>query len=103
VSSAVYEKVRSNPKYHELRAKRSRFAWGLAAIVLGTYYGFMMVVTFKPDLVRVPLGEGWALTIGFPIGAFIIIGAWLLTGLYIRRANGEFEDLTQAIAKEAGK
>jgi len=103
VSSAVYEKVRSNPKYHELRAKRSRFAWGLAAIVLGAYYGFMMIVTFKPDLVRVPLGEGWALTVGFPIGALIIIGAWLLTGLYIRRANGEFEELTQAIAKEAGK
>lgn len=101
MSSAIYEKVKADPKYHELRARRSRFAWTLAAVVLTTYYGFMMIVAFKPDLVRVPLGDGFALTIGFPIGAAIIIGAWVLTGVYIRRANGEFEALTQAIVKES--
>ena len=103
MSSAIYEKVKANPKYRELRTRRSRFAWTLAAVVLGTYYSFMMVVAFKPDLVRVPVFEGWALTIAFPIGAFIIIGSRLLTGVYIRRANGEFEALTLEITKEAGK
>ncbi len=103
MSSAIYEKVRSNPKFAELKAKRSRFAWGLAILVLGIYYGFMMVVAFAPKIIATPIASGMALSIGFPIGAFIIIGAWLLTGVYIRRANGEFEDLTQAIIKEAGK
>lgn len=103
MSSSVSEKVRANPRFQELASKRSRFAWLLSIIVLGTYYSFMMIVAFKPDLVRTPLGEGWALSIGVPIGAIIIIGAWLLTGLYIRRANGEFEAMTQDILKEAGK
>ena len=35
--------------------------------------------------------------------AVIIVGSWLLTGLYIRRANGEFEEMTRDIVKEAGK
>jgi len=103
MSSSAYRKVAADPRYQELKSKRARFAWTLAAIVLGTYYGFMMIVTFAPDLVRVPLAPGWALTIGFPIGAAIIICAWLLTGVYIRRANGEFEALTQQILKEAAK
>ena len=103
MSSSITDKVRANPKFHELKVKRSRFAWGLAAIVLGTYYGFMMVVAFNPAVIATKIAPGMALSIGFPIGAVIIIGAWLLTGVYIRRANGEFEALTQSIAQEAKK
>lgn len=103
MSSSITEKVRANPKFLELRAKRSRFAWTLMAVVLAVYYGFMAVVAFAPALMRTPIGSGWTLTIGYPIGALIIVGAWITTGVYIRRANGEFEDMTRDIVKEAGK
>jgi uncharacterized membrane protein (DUF485 family) len=103
MSSSITEKVRANPKFLELKAKRSRFAWTLMAVVLTVYYVFMAIVAFAPAMMRAPIGAGWTLTIGFPIGAAIIVGAWLTTGLYIRRANGEFEDLTRDIVKEAGK
>lgn len=103
MSSSITEKVRANPKFRALKAKRSRFAWTLMAVVLATYYVFMAVVAFAPDAVRVPIGPGWTLTIGYPIGALIIVCAWIMTGVYIRRANGEFEDLTRDIVKEAGQ
>ncbi len=103
MSNSVYERVRANPKFQELRAARSRFAWTLAAVVLATYYGFMMIVAFAPSVIATKIGAGWTLSIGFPIVAFIIIGSWVLTGLYIRRANGEFEEMNRQIAKEAGK
>lgn len=103
MSASVTEKVRSNPKFSELKSKRARFAWTLAAIVLGTYYSFMMVVAFAPKSLTAKIGEGWTLSIGYPIVAGIIVGAWLLTGLYIRRANGEFETLTRDIVSEAKK
>lgn len=103
MSDKVYERVLANPKFKELKARRSRFAWTLAAIVLGVYYGFMMVVAFAPSTFAAKVASGWTLSIGYPIVATIIIGAWLLTGLYIRRANGEFEEITRQIAKEAGK
>ncbi|MCE1238259.1 MAG: DUF485 domain-containing protein [Hyphomicrobiales bacterium] len=103
MSNSVTEKVRSNPKFSELKSKRARFAWTLAAIVLGVYYSFMMVVAFAPKSLTAKIGEGWTLSIGYPIVAVIIVGAWLLTGLYIRRANGEFETLTRDIVSEAKK
>ena len=103
MSSSITDKVRANPKFHELKAKRARFAWSLAIIVLGAYYSFMMVVAFAPKTFAAKIGEGWTLSIGYPIVATIIIGAWVLTGVYIRRANGEFEALTQDIVKEAKK
>jgi uncharacterized membrane protein (DUF485 family) len=103
MSDTVYERVRANPKFIELKARRSRFAWSLAAIVLAVYYGFMMVVAFAPATLATKIGAGWELSIGYPIVAVIIVGAWLLTGLYIRRANGEFEEINRQIVKEAGK
>ena len=43
------------------------------------------------------------ITWGIPIGVGLIVSAFILTGIYVRRANGEFDDLNNAILKEAGK
>jgi uncharacterized membrane protein (DUF485 family) len=32
-----------------------------------------------------------------PIGLFVIVFTVLITGIYVRRANKQFDDLTQAI------
>ncbi len=40
---------------------------------------------------------------GWPVGAVLIVGSWLLTGIYIRRANGEFDALNEQILREARK
>lgn len=101
MSSAVYERVRNNPKFQEFVRRRSRFALLLSAAVLVSYYGFMMVVAFAPRLLNTPLGEGWTTSIGWPIGASLIVGSWLLTGWYIHRANGEFDALNVEIIREA--
>lgn len=100
VSSPVYEKVRRNPKFHELVRRRSRLALVLSAVVLAGYYGFMMVVAFAPELLSRPMADGSALSIGFPIGVAIIVLSWLLTGVYSHFANGAFQDLTDEITRE---
>ncbi|MDD2743263.1 MAG: DUF485 domain-containing protein [Rhodocyclaceae bacterium] len=96
-------KIRQNPKFAELVGKRTRFAILLSIIVLVPYYSFMMITAFNPALLATPLNDGGVMTIGWPIGAVLIIGSWILTGIYIRRANGEFDELTQEILKEARK
>ncbi len=98
---STYQKIRSNPKFGLLASDRSRFAWLLTAIVLIGYYGFMMTVAFAPDVLRTPLWPGATLTLGVPLGAIIVIGSWLLTGLYVRRANTKYESLNEQLIKEA--
>lgn len=101
MSTAVYERIRSNPKFNELVTKRSRFAWTLTAIVLGIYFSFIMVVAFSPMSLATPIWEGGTASIAWPLGAGMILLFWLMTGLYIRRANGEFDDINAAIIKGA--
>ena len=103
MSSQIYEKVRANPRFAELAKKRTGFALTLTGIVMAAYYALMMLVAFAPDVLHKPISEGGTLTIGIPIGAAIIIGGWLLTGWFVSRANGEFDQLNEQIVKEASK
>ena len=99
----IQASIRSNPKFAELVGKRTRFAVVLSLLVLVPYYTFMFLVSTQPQLFAARIGEGSVITIGWPIAALIVIGGWLLTGVYISRANGEFDNLTQEVLKEARK
>lgn len=101
MSSALYARMRENPKFHALVTTRGRFAWTLSAIVLVLFYGFVMLVAFRPALLGQPVAEGSRLTVGVLVGLCIFVGFWLLTALYVRRANGEFDTLTAEIVADA--
>jgi cation/acetate symporter len=97
----MYERMRVNPKFQELVQKRGRFAWTLATIVLVLFYGFFMLVAFNRELLGQKIAEGSMWPIGYSIELILFIFFWLLTVVYVRRANGEFDDLTQELIKEA--
>ena len=94
-------RIRNDPRFVELVAKRSRYAWALSIVMLVIYYGFILVIAFAPAVLGTPLAPGAATTIGIPIGILIILAAFVLTGLYVRRANSEFDALTRQIVESA--
>lgn len=83
--------------------KRERFAWILSAIMLGLYSGFILLIAYGPQILGAKLSPGSSITWGIPIGVGLIVSAFVLTGIYVRRANGEFDDLNNAILKEAAQ
>ena len=103
MSSAMYEHMRTNPKFQELVTRRGRFAWTLAIIVLTMFYGYILTIAFNPTSPGRPVAEGSMLTIGVAVELFMFIFFWVLTAVYVRRANTEFDALTQEIVKEAWK
>jgi uncharacterized membrane protein (DUF485 family) len=50
-----------------------------------------------PQLLGIPVAPGAVTTIGIPLGILIILAAFVLTGLYVRRANAEFDTLVRDI------
>ena len=101
--SNIQVKIRRNPKFAELVGKRTRFAIILSLVVLVPYYTFMLLTSLQPQLFAAKISEGSVITIGWPIAALIVVGGWLLTGVYVSRANGEFDRLTQEVLKESNK
>jgi uncharacterized membrane protein (DUF485 family) len=78
-------------------------AWGLSSIILLMYFSFIMLIAFVPEFLGQPINETSLITIGIPIGVFIIITAFILTGVYVRKANKDFDRINQEIIDEAQK
>ncbi|MBV5308355.1 DUF485 domain-containing protein [Chromatium okenii] len=96
----LVDAVKAHPRYQELICSRKCFAWNLTVLMLAMYYGFIMVIAFAPKLLGTPLSEGAVTTVGIPVGVVIIIAAFILTGIYVYKANGKFDDLTRTIRED---
>ena len=96
----IVDKIQKNPKYLELRSKRSSFGWMFTILMLIVYYGYIALIAFDKPFLAQPIGAG-VTTIGIPIGLGVIVFTIVITAIYIRRANGEFDRLTAEILKEA--
>ena len=97
---ASYETIMNNPKFKALVSERSSIAWALSIAMLVIYLGFILLVAYAPKFLGTPLGAG-VTTVGIPIGLFVIISAFILTGIYVRKANARFDDLTRQIVEES--
>jgi uncharacterized membrane protein (DUF485 family) len=95
MDDAVVKRIENDPNYIKLITERNSFAWMLSIIMLVIYYGFIALVAFAPTVIAVKLFG--SITIGLVLGLAIILAAIVLTGVYVLRANAEFDDLTKAI------
>ena len=94
------QRILRDPRYQELKAKRSRFGWWLTLAMMLVYYGFILLVAFDKPFLATRLGAG-VTTVGMPLGLAVIVFTIVITGLYVRRANSEYDALTEQITKAA--
>lgn len=101
-NSDILEKVAGDPRYAELVKRRGRFTWTLSAVMLVVYFGYILLIAFDKELLARPIANG-VTSIGIPLGLGVILVAIILTGLYVRRANREFDALTREIREDVGQ
>jgi len=92
-------KIERDPNYQELVRRRSSLGWLLSAVMLVIYFGFILLVAYAPKFLGIPLGSG-VTTIGIPVGLSVIVLAFVLTGIYARRANSSYDVLIRKIVEE---
>jgi uncharacterized membrane protein (DUF485 family) len=94
----LVQRISAHPAYQELKAKRTSFGWWLSLAGMVAYYGFILLVAFDKPLLAQKLGSG-VTTVGMPLGVAVIVFTIIITWIYIRRANSEFDSLTEQIVK----
>jgi uncharacterized membrane protein (DUF485 family) len=102
MDKSLVEKIKSNPAYNELITKRSSLAWKLTIAILVVYYAFILLIAFSPETLGTSLNGGMT-TVGIPVGMAIIVFAFVITGVYVKKANSEFDDLTKKIKDDIAK
>ena len=92
------KRIANHPSYKELKAKRTSFGMWLTLAMMFVYFGFILLVAFNKPFLATRLGAG-VMTYAMPIGFGVIIFTIVITVLYVRRANSEYDSLAEQISK----
>ena len=93
--------IEKNPKFQELVSTRKSLGWTLSIVMLVIYFGFILLVAFDRSFLGTPLSGAGVTTIGIPIGLAVIVSAFVLTGIYVVKANARYDELTRQIVEES--
>ena len=99
----VVDRVKANPKFLEFVAVRNRYSVIMTIVSAAAYYGFILLVAFEGPWLGTKMGPGMTTSIGVPIGVGVIVFTIILTWIYVRRANGEFDETNARLIAEAQK
>lgn len=98
LSPEALARIRQSAAYQTLVTRRSRFGWTLTAIMLVVYFGYIGLIAFDKAFLAQPIGAG-VMSLGIPVGVGLILITIVLTGIYVVRANSEFDRLTREIVE----
>jgi uncharacterized membrane protein (DUF485 family) len=102
MDAKLLARIQANPKYQALKSRRSKFGWSLTVVMLIAYFGYIGLIAFDKAFLGRPIGAG-VTSLGIPVGIGLIVLTVILTGVYVLRANAEFDQLTAEIIAEAGQ
>jgi uncharacterized membrane protein (DUF485 family) len=103
-SDIDWEAAERSHEFQALIAKRRRFVLPATIFFLSWYLGFILLAGYAEDFMGDSVYEG--LTIGYVLALTQFIMVWGLAGLYLRKADREFDPLARraaARALEAGR
>lgn len=94
-------RIQADPRFQELVSQRSKYNWTMAIIMMAVYFAFVLLIAFNPTLLATKVSAGAVMSIGVLGALGVIVFAFILTGIYVRRANQEFDALTAQIKENA--
>lgn len=101
MNQETHHKLLQEPLFKELAKKKGIWSTISTVATFVAYFAFIGAIAWAPDFMGSPMIEGAYATIGLTMGLAVIIFAIALTGIYVWKANGEFEVLTQKIVRIA--
>src|ERR671912_2198193 len=99
MATSIDNRILQNPRFQALVRQRANFAWALTIVMLVIYFGFILLVAFAKPLLATKIGSG-VTSLGIILGLGVIVSAFVLTGIYVQRANSRFDELTRRLTRE---
>jgi uncharacterized membrane protein (DUF485 family) len=84
-----HRQLLDSPEFRSLLSRRWRVSLVLSFLLFVLYYGYIALIALNRSWLSQKIGD--ATTVGIPVGAAVIAGAWLLTAAYVVWANRHYD------------
>lgn len=92
--------IQDNSAFRQLASERARLGVGMSIVMATAYFAYILTIAFSPHVLGHPLWSGTVITWGIVVGVGLIALGFLLTALYVRRANSRFDRLNQLLLED---
>ena len=99
----IVARIEKNPKFLQFVSMRNNYSYVLSVLMLIAYFGYILLVAFNKQFLGTKIATGAVMSIGIPMGLGVLVFTIIITAIYVRRANTEFDDMKNEIVKEASK
>ena len=79
----------ASAEFRRMLARRWRVSLLLTTLLFVLYYGYIVLIAANRELLSIRIGD--VTTLGIPLGAAVIVGAWALTAAYVVWANRHYD------------
>ena len=89
----------NDPDFKDLVARKNSISIWLTLATLVVYYGFILLIAYKRTVFgRQVVGN---VTLGIVLGISVIITCFILTGVYVRWANRNYDAMVERLKQKA--
>ena len=99
----IVERIQKNPKFLQFVSMRNNYSYVLSVLMLIAYFGYILLVAFNKPFLATKVAAGATMSVGIPLGLGVLVFTIVITAIYVRRANSEFDDIKDEIVREASK
>jgi uncharacterized membrane protein (DUF485 family) len=94
--------ILADPSFRELASARAKLRWSLSIVTLIMFFGFIALISTARDALGATVA-GSAMPLGLVLVLAMIAMVVTLTGIYVKRSNSRFDELTHALKREFGQ
>ncbi|MDF1882221.1 DUF485 domain-containing protein [Sulfurimonas sp. MAG313] len=98
----IYDKIKIDPEFQILVKQRRKFSLILTSIILSIYFSFILTLAYAPSVFAAPIYEGSVTSLGIVVGISIILISFTLTGIYVQKANTDFDTRLNKLKDDLG-
>ena len=85
----AHKELLASAEFRQMLVRRWRVSLVLTAMLFLLYYGYIVLIAVNREFLSMRIGE--VTTLGIPLGAAVIVGAWVLTATYVVWANRHYD------------
>lgn len=93
-------RVLDHPEFRKMEQEKKQISWLFSFLVFTVYVAYILYIGMNPAFFGRPLFTGSPITIGIYAGVFIILFSTALTGIYVRKVNRKFDEITRKVIHE---